>query len=46
MVTDENTKKLDNIGTEDNTNIGDEDFSLDNNINQLFKNAVNILTSV
>ena len=32
IVTDENTKELDDVETEDNTNISDEDFSLDNNI--------------
>jgi len=42
MVTDENTKELDDVGIEDNTNIGDEDFSLDNNIDQLFESAVNV----
>ncbi len=46
IVTDENTKELDDIETEDNTNISDEDFSLDNNIDQLFKSTINILTSI
>ncbi len=32
MVTNENIKELDDVETEDNTNISDEDFSLDNNI--------------
>ncbi len=38
--------KLDDIETKDNTNISDRDFSLNNNIDLLFKRAVNALTSI
>ena len=35
----------DDTETTDNTNIGSEDFSLDNNIDLLFENAMNTLTN-
>ena len=45
IVTDENINELDIIEPNDNTNIGIEDFSLDNNIDSLFERAVNTLTN-
>ena len=41
----EGRNESDDTETIDNTNIG-EDFSLDNNIDLLFENAMNTLTNV
>jgi len=46
IVIDESINELDNIETEDNTNIGDRDFSLNNNVDLLFERAVNTLISI
>ncbi|CAI2201660.1 4131_t:CDS:1, partial [Funneliformis geosporum] len=45
MVINEGRNELDDTETTDNTNIGDDDLSLDNNIDLLFENAMNILTN-
>src|SRR6266498_3607287 len=45
MVINEGRNESDDTETTDNTNIGSEDFSLDNNIDLLFKNAMNTLTN-
>ncbi len=46
IIIDKSINELDDIKTKDNTNISDKDFSLNNNINLLFKRAVNALTSI
>ncbi len=45
MVINEGRNESDDTETTDNTNIGSEDFSLDNNIDLLFENAMNTLTN-
>jgi len=46
MVINKGRNESDDTETTDNTNIGSEDFSLDNNIDLLFKNTMNTLTNV
>ncbi|CAI2198205.1 1838_t:CDS:1, partial [Funneliformis geosporum] len=45
MIINEGRNKLDNTETIDNINISDKNFSLDNNIDLLFENAMNTLTN-
>ena len=46
MATDEGRNEMDVTEPIDDTNIGNEDFSLDNNIDLLFERAVNALTNI
>ena len=46
LVTDKNVNELDITESNDNTNIGIKDFSLDNNIDSLFERTINALTNV